>query len=60
MSGENKCQIQRTGTVYSLEDHHFIIEVDGRKTKVPAAKVNSDCKPGDKVKWTGSQWSNIE
>lgn len=50
------CQITRVGTVEQIDNDLVILNIEGKKIKVPMVKVMSSVKVGDAVKWNGERW----
>lgn len=53
----SKCQIQRKGIVRSVGNDFGVVEIEGRSSKVPIAKITARAGPGDVIKWTGTLWT---
>jgi hypothetical protein len=53
---QSQCQIQRNGIVEGFENEIAMILVEGKRIKVPKAKMDSDINKGEGVRWNGKLW----
>lgn len=53
---ESNCQIKRHGIVIAVEEDYCLIEVQGKKLRIPAAKAAPALKPFNRVEWNGNEW----
>lgn len=53
---ESSCQIKRYGIVMAVEEDYCLIEVKGKKLRIPTAKAAPALQPFNRVEWNGDQW----
>ncbi|MFS0840049.1 hypothetical protein [Paenibacillus sp. 1P03SA] len=56
MEEKSSCKIRRPGVVLELDGSSAVLEIEGKRVRVPAAKIASGTAAGTPVQWDGTMW----